>query len=116
MPYPLAPEKVALIRALAAKGFDVGEIAQQAGVHQETVRRYLRGDRMLPEEYPPARRHEASKPLFDPVRDGVPDMTLTAQLCGDPAPGRRELVAHHASTLERGNVVTMLPNRPRPAH
>lgn len=32
-------------------------------------------------------------PLFDPRRDGWPEQSLTAIICGDPIPGRRELVA-----------------------
>lgn len=32
-------------------------------------------------------------PLFDPRRDGWPEQSLTARICGDPIPGRRELVA-----------------------
>jgi hypothetical protein len=39
------------------------------------------------------RPNEAMNPLFDPHRDGVPEMPLTARICGDPIPGRRELVA-----------------------
>jgi len=39
---------VAAIRALAARGYEVEEIAPQVGVHKEMVRRYLRGSREVP--------------------------------------------------------------------
>jgi hypothetical protein len=32
------------------------------------------------------RPNEAMNPLFDPHRDGVPEMPLTARICGDPIP------------------------------
>jgi len=45
---PIALEKVAAIRALAARGYEVEEVAPQVGVHKEMVRRYLRGSREVP--------------------------------------------------------------------
>jgi hypothetical protein len=65
-------------------------IVVRLGVHSGTVYHYLQGMKFYP-----ARRHEARNPLFDPVRDGVAAQTVTAMLCGDPLPGRRELVANH---------------------
>lgn len=85
----IAPEVVALIRALRGKDLSVTEIAQGTGTSEGTVRRYLE---MLPDGVQP-RKHEPKRPLFDPRRSDVPDLPLTAVLCGDPLPGRRELVA-----------------------
>lgn len=110
MPERTAPETVALIRALAAQEVEKIDIAARAGVHLSTVERYLQES-----PYPPPLRHrETRKPLYDPGRDGLPDMPLTARLCGDPLPGRRELVARHMGRLDRSNVVTLpTPSRPR---
>lgn len=88
MAKPTAPETVALIRALRAKDLTVTEIAQGTGVSEATVRRYLD---MLPDGAV-SRKHEAMRPLFDPRRDDSPDMPLTARLCGDPLPGRRQMI------------------------
>lgn len=84
---PIAPERIALIRARAAEGLSSRKIAAEIGVSATTVLMYA--NRPLPR--PPY------EPLYDPARDGVPELSLTAQICGDPAPGRRELVARHAS-------------------
>lgn len=100
MAKPTAPETVALIRALRVKDLTVTEIAQGTGVSEATVRRYLD---MLPDGAV-SRKHEAKRPLFDPARDAVPDLPLTARLCGDPLPGRRELVASNR-TRERLRLV-----------
>lgn len=88
MAKPIAPEKVAQIRALRGKDLTVTEIAQGTGISEATVRRYLD---MLPDGAV-SRKHEAKRPLFDPRRDDYPDMPLTARLCGDPPPGRRQMI------------------------
>lgn len=97
MAKPIAPEKVALIRALRGKDLTVTEIAQGTGTSEATVRRYLD---MLPDGAM-SRKHEARRPLFDPAFKTLPDQPLTAVLCGDPLPGRRELVAANRAK-ERG--------------
>jgi hypothetical protein len=84
-PERIAPETVAQIRALRARGHEVSEIVERVPASEMTVRRYLG---MAVEAGP-----RAMNPLFDPQCDGVPEMPLTARVCGDPAPGRRELVA-----------------------
>jgi len=77
------PETVAaLIRELSSKGVTSVVIAQATGVSVRTVDRYRVGK--------PA---EVLNPLYDPARDGSAALSLTASICGDPAPGRRELVA-----------------------
>lgn len=87
---------VARIRALAQEGWPDTEIAVKLGVSHRTVRRYL--DPAL-REYELGlarhRRHEGKNPLFDPKRDGMRTLSLTAELMGDPQPGRRALVARN---------------------
>src|SRR5262245_11147958 len=74
------PETVAaLIRELSSKGVTSVVIAQATGVSVRTVDRYRVGK--------PA---EVLNPLYDPARDGSAALSLTASICGDPAPGRRE--------------------------
>jgi hypothetical protein len=85
---PIAPETVAQIRALRASGYEVSEIVEKVPASEMTVRRYLG---MAVQTG--LRRGRDKRPLFDPMRDGVPKQSLTASICGDPIPGRRELVA-----------------------
>lgn len=95
MPKRTDPEKVALIRDLWAKGLDKVTIALRVGVSVSTVERYA-GEQSASRS---VRKHEARKPLFDPKRDGCPEpVSLTAFLCGDPPPGRRELIASSKDT------------------
>jgi hypothetical protein len=89
MPKRIAPETVAQIRALRARGYEVSEIVERVPASEMTVRRYLG----MAVEFGRPRSNEAMNPLFDPQRDGVSEMPLTARLRGDPIPGRRELVA-----------------------
>lgn len=87
MPPPTPPDKVALIQALGAADHSFAAIAQAVGVSYLTVRRYLGAAECT------ARRHDSHKPLYDPRRVDMPEQSLTAVICGDPVPGRRELVA-----------------------
>lgn len=70
------------------------EVARLTGVTRRTVMRYVNRfcfDARPDFQFQP---HEKYNPLYDPLRDGfVPPLSLTAQLCGDPQPGRRELIA-----------------------
>jgi hypothetical protein len=53
--------------------------------------------------------------LYDPHRDGVPELSITAMVMGNPPPGRRELLMRGRRDephLEEDDFETMLRRRP----
>ena len=93
----MPPAVAALIRELSEKGATTVKIARVAGVSVRTVERYRNG-----------RRPEMLNPLYDPRRDGMYEGDLTASICGDPPPGRRELIARgHGRTLYKDGQLEM---------
>lgn len=100
---PTPPAVVARIIALCQQDLPAEDIAATVGVALRTVARYRELDlraRGLPDERA-QRRHEPKRPLYDPKRDGQAEQDLTAQICGDPQPQRRELVARTSPVAPR---------------
>ena len=105
------------------------KVAAACGVSPTTVRRYTddvfrerattatrtwrERNSGRPSEQAVLERLRREQPLFDPVRDGVPPIVSnTAYLCGDPPPGRREMLASHmGSYWLRQNLRPLKPIR-----
>lgn len=110
--------KVALVQKLRRKGLTVSEVAAARGVSVGSVRRYTnprfreqsneaiaryrqRGGRRLTfEERAERYRLDRSKPLYDPKQHELELQSLTAELMGDPRPGRREMVENAPRPLD----------------
>ena len=87
------------IGRLRALGCTYSHIARETGVGVQTAKRYSEG--AYRRDLPTLRAHPhpeiPPRPLYDPRRDGAAEQSLTAQICGDPQPGRRQLVAGHVT-------------------
>jgi hypothetical protein len=86
------------VRDLAREGFGTLEIAGRTGISKRSVNRILDARRILLGEAP-KRKGPERRPLYDPHRDGAPELTITATLMGDPPPGRRELLARVSAKI-----------------
>jgi hypothetical protein len=76
---------------MGAEGLAVRVIAARVGLGERTVRRLLAKRKTVDGRLIPHRVRR--NPLYDPHRDGVPELSITAMVMGDPPPGRRELLA-----------------------
>lgn len=108
MPAATEVGTVARIRALSRAGHREDDIAWRTGVSRRTVRRYIDPSLRYWEiavASASSRRSSPNKdcnPLYDPRRDGTAPLSLTGEVCGDPQPGRREMVARGMRTGRPG--------------
>jgi hypothetical protein len=79
------------VRNMGAEGLSVRMIAARVGLGPRSVRRLLAKRKTMDGRLIP---HKVRRdPLYDPGRDGCPELDITATIMGDPPPGRRELLA-----------------------